>query len=357
MALPFSEHQQKKKFQEISMSFQIRNETSGNTFEANEDESVLDAAMRHGIVLPYSCHNGSCATCKGRIVSGRVDYGDYDAAALSESEREQGLALFCQARPLSDLVIHAQELGAVAHIPVRTLPARVVKMRKLAHDVMELSLRLPANQRLQFLAGQYIDILLRGNEHRSFSLANAPAEDELLQLHIRHVPGGMFTGQVFETMKEKDLLRLRGPLGTFFLREDASLPAILVAGGTGFAPMKSILEQMFASGERREVHLYWGVRSLRDLYAADLVESWVQAHDFVRFTPVLSQPLADDQWDGRSGWVHEAVVADHPDLSKVEVYASGPPPMVDALKAACLAHGLPPEHLYYDSFEFAHGGE
>jgi CDP-4-dehydro-6-deoxyglucose reductase len=339
------------------MTYTIKNETSGTEFSAEDNESVLDAALRHGIVLPYSCHNGSCGTCKGRIVSGTVDYGDYDPAALSDAEREEGLALFCQAIPLTDIVIRAQELGAVANIPVKTLPARVVRMEKLAHDVMGLWLRLPTSQRLQFLAGQYIDILLRGNEHRSFSLANAPVDDELLQLQIRRVPGGSFTGHVFETMKEKDLVRIRGPLGTFFLREDPSLPAILVAGGTGFAPMKGILEQLFAVGERREVHLYWGVRSRRDLYAADLIESWVQAHDFFRFTPVLSEPQPDDGWTGRTGWVHEAVIADYPDLSGMEVYAGGPPPMIDALKAACFAHGLAAEHLYYDSFEFAHGGE
>jgi CDP-4-dehydro-6-deoxyglucose reductase len=339
------------------MTYTIKNETSGTEFGADENESVLDAALRQGIVLPYSCHNGSCGTCKGRIVSGTVDYGQYDPAALSDVERADGLALFCQARPLSDLVIRAQELGAVANIPVKTLPARVVKMEKLAHDVMGLWLRLPANQRLQFLAGQYIDILLRGNEHRSFSLANAPADDELLQLQIRLVPGGSYTGHVFEAMKEKDLLRFRGPLGTFFLRDDPALPAILVAGGTGFAPMKSILEQLFASGERRDVHLYWGVRSLRDLYAADLARSWAREYDFFRFTPVLSDPRPEDGWIGRTGWVHEVVVTDHPDLSGTEVYASGPPPMIDALKAACLAHGLADDHLYYDSFEFAHGGE
>lgn len=339
------------------MTYTIKNEASGTEFDADENESVLDAALRQGIVLPYSCHNGSCGTCKGRIVSGAVDYGQYDPAALSDAERADGLALFCQARPLSDLVIRAQELGAVANIPVKTLPARVVKMEKLAHDVMGLWLRLPANQRLQFLAGQYIDILLRGNEHRSFSLANAPSDDELLQLQIRLVPGGSYTGHVFEAMKEKDLLRFRGPLGTFFLRDEPALPAILVAGGTGFAPMKSILEQLFASGERRNVHLYWGVRSLRDLYAADLARSWEQRYDFFRFTPVLSDPQPEDGWTGRTGWVHEAVITDHPDLSGMEVYASGPPPMIDALKAACLAHGLAANHLYYDSFEFAHGGE
>ncbi|MEJ2107845.1 MAG: CDP-6-deoxy-delta-3,4-glucoseen reductase [Acidiferrobacteraceae bacterium] len=339
------------------MTYTIKNEASGTEFSADENESVLDAALRQGIVLPYSCHNGSCGTCKGRVVSGAVDYGQYDPAALSDAERADGLALFCQARPLSDLVIRAQELGAVANIPVKTLPARVVKMEKLAHDVMGLWLRLPANQRLQFLAGQYIDILLRGNEHRSFSLANAPADDEMLQLQIRLVPGGSYTGHVFEAMKEKDLLRFRGPLGTFFLRDEPALPAILVAGGTGFAPMKSILEQLFASGERRDVHLYWGARSLRDLYAADLARSWAQEYNFFRFTPVLSDPQPEDGWIGRTGWVHEAVIADHPDLSGTEVYASGPPPMIDALKAACLAHGLATDHLYYDSFEFAHGGE
>jgi CDP-4-dehydro-6-deoxyglucose reductase len=219
---------------------------------------------------------------------------------------------------------------------------------------MQLSLKLAEGQRLQFLAGQYIDILLSGNQRRSFSLATAPHVDELLQLHVRHVPGGLFSGQVFTTMKERDLLRFQGPLGTFFLREDLDRPVILVAGGTGFAPIKSILDHAFAQGTTRPLHLYWGVRAQRDLYLHVLPQAWAREHAHFHYTPVLSEPLSEDNWSGRRGWVHEAVIADHPDLSRHEVYASGPPPMIEALKKAVKTHGLPSDRLYYDSFEHAH---
>jgi CDP-4-dehydro-6-deoxyglucose reductase len=251
------------------------------------------------------------------------------------------------------------------------MPARVVQMEKLADDVMRLSLKLAEGQRLQYLAGQYIDILLSGNKRRSFSLSTSPLSDELLQLHIRHVPGGFFTDHVFTKMQEKDLLRFQGPFGMFFLREDSDVqgstnaagdrksgaaehPAILVAGGTGFAPIKGILEYAFAKGVKRPLHLYWGVRAKRDLYLHDLPQAWTREHNNFKFTPVLSEPRPEDRWDGRQGWVHEAVAADYPDLSRHEVYASGPPPMIDALKATVKKHGLPEDRLYYDSFEFAH---
>jgi CDP-4-dehydro-6-deoxyglucose reductase len=276
--------------------------------------------------------------------------------------------------PLSDLVIEAREISAAEGIPIRIMPCRVMKLDRLAHDVMQLSLKLAEGQRLQFLAGQYIDILLSGNQRRSFSLATAPHADELLQLHIRHVPGGLFSEQVFTTMKERDLLRFQGPLGTFFLREDsdaqestnaagdrksgaADRPVILVAGGTGFAPIKSILDHAFAQGTTRPLHLYWGVRAQRDLYLHDLPQAWARKHAHFHYTPVLSQPLSGDHWSGRTGWVHEAVIADHPDLSRHEVYASGPPPMIESLKKAVIAHGLPGDRLYYDSFEHAHTPE
>jgi CDP-4-dehydro-6-deoxyglucose reductase len=234
------------------------------------------------------------------------------------------------------------------------MPARVVQMEKLADDVMRLSLKLAEGQRLQYLAGQYIDILLSGNQRRSFSLSTSPLSDELLQLHIRHVPGGFYTDHVFTKMQEKDLIRFQGPYGMFFLREDSDRPAILVAGGTGFAPIKSILEYAFAKGVTRPLHLYWGVRAKRDLYLSELPQAWAREHGNFKFTPVLSEPRPEERWDGRQGWVHEAVAKDYPDLSRHEVYASGPPPMVEALKAAVKKHGLPEDRLYYDSFEFAH---
>lgn len=336
------------------MTFKIRIQSSGREFTAGEKETVLAAALRQGVMLPYSCRNGACGSCKGKLLSGQVDYGTYESKAMSEAEREQGHALFCQARPLTDLVIEAKEIAAAKDIPIRIMPARVVQMEKLADDVMRLSLKLAEGQRLQYLAGQYIDILLSGNQRRSFSLSTSPLSDELLQLHIRHVPGGFFTGHVFTKMQEKDLVRFQGPYGMFFLREESDRPAILVAGGTGFAPIKSILEYAFAKGATRPLHLYWGVRARRDLYLSDLPQAWARDHGNFKFTPVLSEPRPEDRWDGRQGWVHEAVAADYPDLSRCEVYASGPPPMIEALKATVKKHGLPGERLYYDSFEFAH---
>jgi CDP-4-dehydro-6-deoxyglucose reductase len=336
------------------MTHKIRIQSSGHEFTANNKETVLAAALRQGVTLAYSCRNGDCGTCKGKLISGKIDYGKYEAKAMSDEERAAGSALFCQAVPLSDLVIEAKEISAAEGIPIRIMPCRVMKLDRLAHDVMQLSLKLAEGQRLQFLAGQYIDILLSGNQRRSFSLATAPHADELLQLHIRHVPGGLFSGQVFTMMKERDLLRFQGPLGTFFLREDSDRPVILVAGGTGFAPIKSILDHAFAHGTTRPLHLYWGVRAQRDLYLHDLPQAWVREHAHFHYTPVLSEPLSEDHWSGRSGWVHEAMIADHPDLSRHEVYASGPPPMIEALKKAVIAHGLPNDRLYYDSFEHAH---
>ena len=336
------------------MSFKVRIESSGREFTVEEKETVLAAALRQGVTLAYSCRNGDCGTCKGKIVAGRVDYGSYSEQAMSHAEKHAGAVLLCQAVPLSDLVIQAREIGAAKDIPIRMLPCRVARMDKLAHDVMRLWLKLPEGQRLQFLAGQYVDILLSGNQRRSFSLATAPHADELLQIHVRHVPGGLFSEQVFTRMKEKDLLRFQGPLGTFFLREDSDRPTILVAGGTGFAPIKGILEHAFAQGVERTLHLYWGVRASRDLYLHDLPLEWAQKYPHFRYTPVLSEPRPEERWNGRTGWVHEAVIADYPDLSAYEVYASGPPPMIQALKQAARAHGLSDDRMYYDSFEHAH---
>lgn len=339
------------------MSYQVRVEPSGHVFEVRDGETVLEAALRQGVVLPYSCRNGSCASCKGRVRSGRVDFGACEAHALSDAERAAGLALFCQARPQTDLVIEAREVESVRDIPIRTLPARVESLERVADDVMVLRFRLPQTERLQFLAGQYVDILLPGGARRAFSLANPPESDELFELHIRRVPGGLFTTQVFETMKPKHLLRLRGPLGTFFLREDSWRPALFVAGGTGLAPMQAMLGHALRRKSARPMYLYWGVRARRDLYRDALLRSWADAHPLFRYTPVLSVPAPDDDWGGRRGWVHEAVVADHPDLSGFDVYASGPPAMVTALRQAAATAGLPPEQLYCDSFEFAHAAK
>jgi CDP-4-dehydro-6-deoxyglucose reductase, E3 len=322
---------------------------SGQGFEVVEDESVLTAALRQGVMLPYGCKNGACGSCKGKIVAGSVDYGHYHARVLTETERAHGKALFCQAKPLGDLVIECRTIGAAKDIAVRTLPCRVQQMTRAADDVMIVRVKLPANERLQFLAGQYIDFLLKGGERRSFSMANAPHADELIELHIRQVAGGSFTDHVFGKMKERDILRFEGPLGSFFLREESQKPIVFVASGTGFAPIKSIIESAFHRKVTRPMVLYWGARRPKDLYLNALAESWVGPN--FKYVPVISEARPEDQWGGRSGFVHRAVMQDLPDLSGHQVYACGVPIMVDSAKKDFTAQcQLPEDEFYADSF-------
>lgn len=336
------------------MPYQVTLKNSDHQFQVAEHETILDAALREkGSVLPYGCRNGTCGSCMGTILSGEVSYPDGRPPALSEREQAEGKALLCQARPRSDLVIEAREVKGGQDIAVKTLPCRVERRELLAPDVMRLFLKLPNTERLQFLAGQYVDILLADGRRRGFSLANPPHADELLELHVRHVPGGFFTDYVFNKMKDKALLRFQGPLGTFFLREDSPRPIILMGGGTGFAPLKGMLEHAFHIGLDRPLHLYWGARAKVDLYLDALPRQWAAEHPNFHYTPVLSEPCPEDDWTGRTGWVHEAVAADYPDLSGYEVYMSGPPAMIEAAKPAFAARGLPAEQLFYDSFEFS----
>jgi CDP-4-dehydro-6-deoxyglucose reductase len=330
----------------------VKVQPSGHEFGVDEGESVLTAALRQNLMLPYGCRNGACGSCKGRIAEGRVDYGVYQKKALTEEEKAQGKALFCQAKPLTDLVIEARTIGAARDIPIRTLPCRVQKMERLADDVMALYLRLPANERLQFLAGQYVEFLLKDGSRRSFSMGNAPHDDELIQLHVRHVSGGQFTDHVFGKMKERDILRLEGPFGTFFLREDSSRPIVFVASGTGFAPIKSIIEHALRKGVTRPMTLYWGGRRPKDLYLNDLPQKWkAENHSNFHYLPVVSDALPKDQWSGRTGFVHRAVMEDFPDLSGHQVYACGVPVMVDAAKHDFTQQcKLPEDEFFADSF-------
>lgn len=336
------------------MPYHVTLQPSGHHFQVAENEAVLDATLREkGSVLPYGCRNGACGSCMGIILSGEVVYPHGRPPGISEREQAEGKALLCQAQPRSDLVIQAREVQAGQALPIKILPCRVERRELLAADVMRLYLKLPNIERLQFLAGQYVDILLADGRRRSFSLSNPPHADEWLELHIRQVPGGFFTDYVFNRMKDKALLRLQGPLGTFFLREDSPRPVILIGGGTGFAPLKGMVEHAFHLRLNRPLHLYWGARAKADLYLDELPRRWAEEHPQFRYTPVLSEPRPEDGWEGRTGWVHEAVAADYPDLSDYEVYMSGPPPMIDAAKAAFANRGLPAEQLFYDSFEFA----
>jgi len=333
------------------MTYKVTIQPSGHEFSAAVGETLLTAALNAGFALPYGCRNGACGACKGRLLNGQVDYGTHQETALSEEDKRKGLALFCCATPRSDLTIEAKEVGAVKDIPIRTLPCRVETMQRLADDVMLLRLKLPSNERLQFLPGQYIDFLLKDGSRRSFSLANTPEDDALLELHVRHVPGGRFTDHVFETMKLKDIMRISGPYGSFFLRE-SDTPAIFVAGGTGFAPIKSVLAHAFHHAVERRFVLYWGAKRLPDLYQPDVPGEWQARHANFSFIPVLSEPAAADAWPGRTGLVHQAVLADFDDLSGHEVYACGAPPMIDAARRDFTARGLPADAFFSDSFDF-----
>jgi CDP-4-dehydro-6-deoxyglucose reductase len=334
------------------MAHQVTLQPSGHGFSVAADTTVLEAALDAGINLPYGCKNGACGACKGKVLSGQVDHGAAQEHALSAAERAAGLALFCCAKPLSDLSLEVKEIGAARDIPVKTLPCRVQKLERLADDVMAIWLKLPANERLQFLAGQYIEFLLADGKRRAFSLASAPHADELLEIHVRRVPGGNFTEHVFTTMKERDIMRIEGPLGTFFLREESDKPILLVAGGTGFAPLKGLIEHALHIGVKRPMQLYWGAKDRAGLYLNALAERWAAAHG-IAYVPVLSDPAAADAWTGRTGLVHQAVLADHPDLSAYQTYVCGAPAMCEAALADFTAHGLPAEEFFADVFSYA----
>ncbi len=326
------------------------------SFDAEKGENILSAALRQGIVIPHNCRNGICGSCMGLLHAGKVDHGRDRPRALSEEKEQQGYMLCCKAVAKSDIRLEVETIDAVANIEIKTLPCRIQQLLKLADDVMLLELKLPPHEKFEFRAGQYLDFLLPGSKRRSFSLAHSPTNSETIQLHIRHVPGGFFTGKVFNEMKEKDILRIQGPYGTFIMRDDKR-PAILIAGGTGLAPLKSMLEVVRECGCDRPLHLYWGARARKDLYFDGQLQEWGEQLDCLHYTPVLSEPDAADDWQGATGWVHEAVMADFPDLAGLDVYASGPPPMINAIQQSFPAQGLEQGRLYFDSFEYANDGE
>ena len=337
----------------MTIEYQITLTPSGHTFQVNADETVLDAAIRHGIGLPYGCRNGACGSCKGTIVSGEFDYGVYQERTLKDEEKAQGKALFCVGKPLSNMTLNVKEIGGTGDIQLRTLPCRVEKKELVAPDVAILSLKLPAQERLQFLAGQYLDILLKDGKRRSFSMANAPHHDQLVELHMRLIPGGQFTNYVFNEMRDRAILRFEGPLGTFFLREDSDKPIIFMAGGTGFAPIKAVIEHALYTHIDREMVLYWGCRSLQDMYMPQLPVAWQREHPNFTFIPVLSDPKPEDNWQGRSGFVHQAIVDDFVSLAGYQVYACGAPIMIELGQLAFAAKGLPTDEFFADSFTYA----
>ena len=320
---------------------------------ARAGETILEAGLREGLPMPFDCRSGGCGLCKGDLLAGKVRLRPYQESALPEAERAAGKTLFCCAEPLGGIEIAYTPDSSARAQPVRQYGGRVTALERLAPDVMKVMLRVEDGGKLRWHAGQYINVLLEGGQKRSFSFAAAPGGSDLVELHIRLIPGGLFTTRVFETMKPGDLVRFEGPLGAFHLREDGDKPILFVAGSTGFAPVKSMLEHAFAAGIQRRMVLYWGVRRPHDLYARGLAERWAAEHPNFTFIPVVSDALPEDGWTGRTGLVHQAILADHPDLSRHQVYACGSVQMVEAVAPALAAQGLSPDDCFSDAFHLA----
>jgi len=333
--------------------FRITVKPSDRSFTAGAGETMLAAAIRQGVDMPYGCKDGACGSCKCKKLSGSVLHGAHQSKALSEEEEAQDFVLTCCGVAHSDVVLESRQVTQAGAFPVRKFPTRVSVMEKKSPDVMLLKLQLPATESFAYHAGQYVEFLLPGGVRRSYSMANAPhtlAAGGTLEFHLRHLPGGQFTDHVFGTMKEKEILRVEGPYGSFFLREDSRKPIVLLAAGTGFAPIKALLEQMQFKGIRRAVTLYWGGRRPHDLYLDDWVKARLAEMPHLRYVPVVSDALAQDGWQGRGGFVHLAVLQDLPDLSGYQVYACGAPVVVESARSDFLRAGLPQDEFFADSF-------
>ena len=323
---------------------------SGRTFTVSSGETVLAAAIRQEIGLPYGCKDGACGACKCKMISGQVEHAPYSANALTGEDQVAGFILTCRAQALDNLQLESRQVTPHGAFPVKKVPVRVSRMQRVTTDVIVLQLQLPATERLHYLAGQYIDVLLRDGNRRSYSMASAASDSNVLELHIRHMPGGSFTDHVFGAMQEKDILRVEGPFGSFYLREESPLDIVLLASGTGFAPIKALLEAMQNQGLARPTSLYWGGRRPDDLYLNAWVEQFARDHSWLRYIPVLSDLEPTDAWSGRRGLVHQAVLQDHPDLRALQVYACGAPVMVNAARRDFGAAGLDADNFYADAF-------
>jgi len=335
------------------MSFNVTVQPSGRTYTANADEALLAAAIRSGIGLPYGCKDGACGSCKCKKIEGTVIHGPHQLKALSHEEEAAGFILTCCGVAHSDIVIESRQVTDESAFPVKKMPTRLNSFAKASNDVMVIRLQLPAADVFKYHAGQYVEFLLRDGDRRAYSMANAPhtqAENPSVELHIRHMPGGKFTDHVFGAMKEKEILRIEGPFGSFYLREDSSKPMVLLASGTGFAPVKAMIEHMQFKRITRPAVLYWGGRRPADLYMNDWVMARVAEMPNLRYVPVVSDALPEDAWTGRTGFVHKAVLEDMADLSAHQVYACGAPIVVDSAQSDFIAAGLPADEFFADSF-------
>jgi len=334
------------------MSHKVTIHPTGHQFDVESGESILDAAMRQNIDLPYGCRGGACGSCVGFISNGEVYYDD-EPIALDDEMKANNQALFCIAKTNHDLEISIEELDDSTQLEIRQLNCHVSSKNKLCHDVIALKVTLDNNERLQYHAGQYIEFILEDGKHRAFSIANSPHDDDRLELHIRHVDGGLFTDFLFQNMPENSSLKMQGPLGNFYLRENRNRPIIMVGGGTGFGPLKAMIEHIEFINFSQPVHLFMGVRALRDLYMDDMVKNWMNNNSNLRFTPVLSDPMEEDNWQGQTGFVHSVVASQFPDMSDYDIYMSGPPPMVNAAVELFTQKKALRENMFSDAFEYS----
>jgi CDP-4-dehydro-6-deoxyglucose reductase len=339
---------------------------SSISFDVRPDQSLLDAALDAALNLPHSCKGGNCGSCRARLLRGEIDYPNGLPLGLSETEMAEGFVLMCQARARSDLSIETFEITTPDRTVVKRLPARIERALPLSHDVMGLYLRLPAAETFRFEAGQYIDIILPGGRRRSFSIVSPPHDARLLELHVRRVAGGEFSAPLFDEDRRSALLTIEGPLGQFTYRP-GSAPILMIGGGTGIAPLLGMLRHVIENGIDRDITVYWGVRSEGDLYAqttltqlaarldnargAALGEPAPRPTASLRYVPVLSEPSSE--WRGSRGWVHEAALRDIGDLSAYDVYAAGPPAMIEAVRREFAKRGAAANRLFFDSFDYA----
>jgi CDP-4-dehydro-6-deoxyglucose reductase len=329
-------------------TYKIKIQSSGLEFHVKPSQTILEGAIASGITLPYGCQDGACGSCKGKVISGKYFLNEYQSSALTDSDIKAGNTLYCKSMAQEDLVIEPNIPEVYDQYSPKVVPVKVESLTRLNHDVMQMFLKLPAKETFRFKAGQYIEFIMGDGSRRAFSMANAPL-DSMIELHLRLIEGGKFTSFVFNEMKEKSIHRIEGPIGQFYLR-DSEKPIIFIAGGTGFAPIKSIIEDMIANKNKRKIYLYRGVRSEKDFYMNELVNDWIKKLEGLKYIPVVEDGLSED---ARSGYVHHAVLEDFKNLNDIQVYCCGAPGLVENAFKDLTKSGLPDDQFFADAFTFA----
>lgn len=329
-------------------TYKIKIKSSGLEFDVKPSQTILEGAIASGITLPYGCQDGACGSCKGKVISGKYFLNEYQSSALTDSDIKAGNTLYCKSMAQEDLVIEPNIPEVYDQYSPKVVPVKVESLTRLNHDVMQMFLKLPAKETFRFKAGQYIEFIMGDGSRRAFSMANAPL-DSMIELHLRLIEGGKFTSFVFNEMKEKSIHRIEGPIGQFYLR-DSEKPIIFIAGGTGFAPIKSIIEDMIANKNKRKIYLYRGVRSEKDFYMNELVNDWIKKLEGLKYIPVVEDGLSED---ARSGYVHHAVLEDFKNLNDIQIYCCGAPGLVENAFKDLTKSGLPDDQFFADAFTFA----